>query len=187
MIFISKIGQCYIFQVQNNKSIKWSCIQWLKKGNASIILELFEQRLNWIKSFSSSKTNKINPWGIKSDPQTEFTFYQTFLTIECRKVTPLQGPKESSCLTLRSERFKEIHKLTKAKDFIREGCPRRRAAGEENPGELLCHVAHSLSVYGNGVGFQVVSGQSFWLRVLPDGACLSQPRWIAVRRILGGW
>ena len=44
IIFISKIGQCYMFQVKNNKSIKWSYIQWLKKGNASIILELsFEQ------------------------------------------------------------------------------------------------------------------------------------------------
>ena len=33
----------------------------------------------------------------------------------------------------------------------------------------------------------VVSGQSFWLRVLPGGARIAQPRWIPARRILGDW
>ena len=32
-----------------------------------------------------------------------------------------------------------------------------------NPGGLLCHVAHSLGSYGNGISFQVVSGQSLLL------------------------
>ena len=36
-----------------------------------------------------------------------------------------------------------------------------RAVGEGNPGELLCHVARSLGVYGDGISFQVVFGQSF--------------------------
>ena len=44
----------------------------------------------------------------------------------------------------------------------------------------------SLRFYGDGVSFQVVSGQSFWLRVLFGGAHLAQPRWMPTRRILGG-
>ena len=49
-------------------------------------------------------------------------------------------------------------------------------------------MAHSLWFYGDGISFGVVFSQSFWLRVLPGGACLVQPRWMPVRRILGdGW
>ena len=51
---------------------------------------------------------------------------------------------------------------------------------------MLCHVTHSLGFYGDGISFQVVLSQSFWLRVLPGGACLVQPRWMPERRILGG-
>ena len=40
--------------------------------------------------------------------------------------------------------------------------------------------------YGDGISFRVVFSQSFWLRVLPGGACLVQPRWMLERRILGG-
>ena len=40
--------------------------------------------------------------------------------------------------------------------------------------------------YGDGISFQVVLSQLFWLRVLPGGARLVQPRWMPVRRILGG-
>ena len=43
-----------------------------------------------------------------------------------------------------------------------EGAPRRRAGGEGNPGARLCHMAHRLRFYGEGVSFQGVSGQSFW-------------------------
>ena len=67
-----------------------------------------------------------------------------------------------------------------------EGSPRRRAGRWGNPGELLCHVARSLRFYGDGISFRVVSGQSFWFRVLPDGARIARPRWMPVRRILGG-
>ena len=49
-------------------------------------------------------------------------------------------------------------------------------------------MAHSLGFYGDGISFWVVFSQSFWLRVLPGGARLVQPRWMPVRRILwGGW
>ena len=63
-----------------------------------------------------------------------------------------------------------------------------RAVGSGNPGEQLCHVAHRLQFYGDGISFQVVFSQSCWLRLLPDGALLVQPRWMPARRILGvGW
>ena len=47
-------------------------------------------------------------------------------------------------------------------------------------------MAHSLGFFGDGISFRVVFGQSFWLRVLPGGACLVQPRWMPETRILGG-
>ena len=47
-------------------------------------------------------------------------------------------------------------------------------------------MAHSLGLYGDGISFQVVFGQSFWLRGLPGGAHIAQPRWMPERRILGG-
>ena len=47
-------------------------------------------------------------------------------------------------------------------------------------------MACSLRIYGDGISFQGVFSQSFWLRVLPSGARLVQPRWMPERRILGG-
>ena len=47
-------------------------------------------------------------------------------------------------------------------------------------------MAHSLGFYGDGISFRVVFRQSLCLRVLPGGAHLVQPRWMPVRRILGG-
>ena len=47
-------------------------------------------------------------------------------------------------------------------------------------------MAFSLGFYGDRISFQVVFSQSFWLRVLPGGAGLVQPRWMPERRILGG-
>ena len=91
---------------------------------------------------------------------------------------PLPGSKRGSCLTLG-------HTSWQSKLYW-EGAPEQRGGGSGNPGELLCHVACSLGFYGDGVSFQVVSGQSFWLRVLPGGAHLVQPRWMPARRILGG-
>ena len=75
--------------------------------------------------------------------------------------------------------------LTKQEIFLGRA-PRQRAGGKGNPGGLLCHLAFSLRVYGDGTRFRVVFGQSFWLRVLPGGAHAVQPRWMPERRILGG-
>ena len=38
----------------------------------------------------------------------------------------------------------------------------------------------------DGISFWIVFSQSFWLRVLPGGTCLAQPRWMPAGRILGG-
>ena len=95
------------------------------------------------------------------------------------------GLRVGSCLTLRNELSKETRELTK-KRFYWEDVPRQRPVGWGNPGELLRHTAHSLGLYGDGVSFRVVSDQSFWLRVLPGGAHIAQPRWMPARRILWG-
>ena len=47
-------------------------------------------------------------------------------------------------------------------------------------------MACSFGFYVDGISFQVVLSQSFWLRVLPGGSHLVQPRWMPERRILGG-
>ena len=78
------------------------------------------------------------------------------------------------------------HTWWQSKKFYWERAPRWRAGGKGNPGEPLCHVACSLGFYGDGISFWVVFSQPFWLRVLPGGACLVQPRWMPERRILGG-
>ena len=67
-----------------------------------------------------------------------------------------------------------------------EGAPRQRTGGWGNPGDLLCHVAHGLGFYGDGIRFWAVSGWSFWLRVLHGGAHIAQPRRMPARRIPGG-
>ena len=50
--------------------------------------------------------------------------------------------------------------LTK-QEILLERAPGWRAVGSGNPGELLCHVAHSLRFYGDGISFPVVFGQLF--------------------------
>ncbi|CAI9161699.1 unnamed protein product [Rangifer tarandus platyrhynchus] len=95
----------------------------------------------------------------------------------CRKGDPFQGPKLGSYLTLGNELSEETHGLANQEILLGTGT---RAESRRDPGELLCHVAHSLGFYGDGV----VSGLSLANHsdsVLPGGACLVQPRWIPVR------
>ena len=103
-----------------------------------------------------------------------------------RKVNPFQGLKLGSCLTLGNELSEETHVLTKQEILLGKGTwvesskvrePRRTA--------LLCGL-QSRVLWWWGISFQVVFSQSFWLRVLPGGARLVQPRWMPERRILGG-
>ena len=106
----------------------------------------------------------------------------------CRKGDPFQGPRVGSCLSFRNELSKDLEFLTlvdKARDFTGKGRP----GGEQQvrePRRTALPCAQSLGFYGNGVSFWVVSCQSLWLRVLPGGTCIAQPKWLPVRRILGG-
>ena len=89
-----------------------------------------------------------------------------------------------SCLTLRNELSEETHVLKK-QETLGGGAPGQRAAGWANPGGLL-HVAPGVRFCGDGIRFRLVFGQSSWLRVLPGGTRIPQPRWMPERRILGG-
>ena len=72
---------------------------------------------------------------------------------------PLQGPKLGSCLTLGNELSEETHMLTKQENSLgRE--PRVDRGRVRDSGGLLCHVARRPGFYGDGISFQVVSGQS---------------------------
>ena len=77
----------------------------------------------------------------------------------CRKGKSLPGPKTGN-ETLGNELSKETHVLTK-QEILLGRAPRWRAGGSGNPGELLCHVAHSLGFYGDGISFRVVISQPF--------------------------
>ena len=79
---------------------------------------------------------------------------------------------------------KETHVLTKQETLLGRGA-RAESSRWGDPGGLLCHVALSLRFHGDGVSFRVVFSQSSWLRVLPAGACITQPRWMP-ERIQGG-
>ena len=72
-----------------------------------------------------------------------------------------------------------------SKGLYWEGMPRQRPGWWGNPGGLLCLVTHNLGFYVDGIDFQVVLGWSFWLRILPGGARVAQPRWMSIRRLLG--
>ena len=74
----------------------------------------------------------------------------------------------------------------RARGFIGKG-RLGRVVGLGSPGGLLCHVALTLRFYGKGVSFQVVSGQSLWVKILLSGMCIALQRWIPVRKILAGW
>ena len=88
----------------------------------------------------------------------------------CRKGDPCRAWEWALTLTFRNELSKEIHMLTKQETLLGRGAG-RRAREEGKPGGLLCH--HSHRFYGDGISFWVVCGQSFWLRVLPSGACVA--------------
>ena len=104
-----------------------------------------------------------------------------------RKGTHAPGPESG----LLSNTWKWIlpsrHMCWERKRLYWKGVPGWRAGGLGNPRGLLCHMAGSLRFYGDKMSFQVVSGQSLWLRVHPGGARIAPPRWIPERRILGGW
>ena len=95
----------------------------------------------------------------------------------CRKGDPFQNPKLGSCLTLGNELSEETHVLRKQEILLGKGT-RVESSREREPRTALPRGLQS--------SFWVVFSQSFWLRVLPGGARLVQPRWMPERRILEG-
>ena len=110
-------------------------------------------------------------------PQTVLTYFNLNRRINFFYVFVAgRATHGGSCLMLRNELFEETH-IDKARDFIKKGALRWRAG--------LCYVTWSLWFDGDEISFQIVSDQSFWLRVLPGGSAIAQPKWISMRRILG--
>ena len=62
-----------------------------------------------------------------------------------------------------------------------KGAPVQKAAGTWLTPVMVMGLASGLSL-ANHLDWPIV-----WIRVLPGGACISHPRWITVRRTLGGW
>ena len=93
--------------------------------------------------------------------------------------TPFQGPKVGSSNTRKWIVWGETC-VDKASDFIGKG---RLDEEQEGKGTQENCSAMWLEVSGF---MMVILSQSFWLRVLPGGRCIVQPRWMPSRRILGG-
>ena len=102
-----------------------------------------------------------------------------------QKERPLPGSESGLLSNTRKWIVQGDTHADEARDFIGGGAPRQRPGREGNPGGLLCQIAHSLEFYGGRISFRIVSGESFWLRVLPGGTHIVQPKWIPLRRILG--
>ena len=101
-------------------------------------------------------------------------------TVTGRETLP--GPKSGLLSNIWKWVVRGDTNADKARDFTGKGLlgQRQDRGTQENGSATWLGV----QVYGDGVSFQVVSGQLFWLRILPGG---TQPRWISARRILGGW
>ena len=98
----------------------------------------------------------------------------------CRMGNPFQGLEGSSCLTLRNELSKETYMQIKQEILLGRGAWVESRKVRESTWVAV------LGFYGDGISFWVVSCQSFRLRVLSDGTCIAQPRWIPMRMILEG-
>ena len=92
---------------------------------------------------------------------------------------PFQGPKVDSYLTLRDEFSKETRVLTKQEILLGKGAWAENSRVRESRRTALPCGSQIL-------WWCVVFSQSFWLRVLPGGARLVQPRWMPSRRSLRG-
>ena len=112
-------------------------------------------------------------------------FLSQHLYICCRKEDPFQGLKLGSCLILRNELSKDTHVLTKQEILLGKGTWVESSRARE-PRRTALPVACGFWFYGDGISFRVVFSQLFWLRVLPGGVHLVQPRWMPEGRILGG-
>ena len=77
-----------------------------------------------------------------------------------RKRDPFQSLRVSSCLTLRNELSKETHVLTKQEILSGKGT-RGESSRVRKPRRRSCATWSQSRVYGDGISFWVVFGQSF--------------------------
>lgn len=96
------------------------------------------------------------------------TILKNLKWVWCRKGDPFQGLRVGSCLILRNELFRETLMLTKQEHLLEKGRPGREQEGAGTQ-EDCAATGHSVRFRGDGDGCRVISGQSFWLRVLPRG------------------
>ena len=90
-----------------------------------------------------------------------------------------------SYLTLGSELSKKRHRVTKQETLFWRGAWAESRRVKETWRTLSC--GWQSWVYGDAFSFQIVSGQRRPIILIQGpsgGVCLSQPRWIPVRRIL---
>ena len=90
----------------------------------------------------------------------------------CRKGNPFQGQKLGSVSNTRKWVVRGDTRADKARDFTGKG---HLGGEQEGKGTQENSSATWLAVTGFMVMGLVVISQSFWLRVLPGGACLVQP------------
>ena len=114
-----------------------------------------------------------------------FTDFRNLTIILLQEWGPLLGPETGFLSNARKWIVRGDICADKARDFIGKG----HLGGEQDgkgTQENCCVTSCSLGFYGDGISFRVVFSQSFWLTILPGGACLVQPRWMPERKILGG-
>ena len=95
----------------------------------------------------------------------------------CGKGDHFQGLNMGSCLTLGNELSEETHALAKQETLLGWGA-RTGSSKSGNPGELLCHEAHSLRFHSDRLDsrlsrpvillgpYLVTQGSSWWCRHL---------------------
>ena len=97
---------------------------------------------------------------------------------------PLPGPRSGLLSNTQKWILRGDTHADKARNFIGKGHPGGEQEGKGTQ-EDCSATRLAVGFYGDGIRFQAVFSQSFWLRVLPGGTCLVKPRWMPVRRIPG--
>ena len=97
----------------------------------------------------------------------------------------LPGPKTGLLSNTQKWIVRDTHVLTKQEILLGKDT-RVESSRVREPRRIALPRGSKSRFYGDGISFRGVFSQSFWLRVLPGGARLVQPRWMPERRILGG-
>ena len=95
---------------------------------------------------------------------------------------PLPGPGSGLLSNTRKWVVRRDTCADTVRDFIGKGRPGRKHWGKETQEDCF---ATWLTISGFML-MGLVSRLSFWLRVLPGGTHIAQPRWMPARRIQGG-